>query len=54
LLFASLFATFVSNPVAVGGLSLIAIIVLCLVYADLVKSGITEVKKFLKVLRFLF
>jgi O-antigen/teichoic acid export membrane protein len=54
LLFASLFATFVSNPVAVGGVSLIAIIALCLVYADLVKSGITEVKKFLKGLRFLF
>jgi O-antigen/teichoic acid export membrane protein len=48
LFIASLFATFVSNPVAVGGVSLIAIIVLCLVFADLVKSGITEVKKFLK------
>lgn len=45
---ASFIATFVRDALIVGGVSLLAIFALCLVYSDLVKIGIKEVKKFLK------
>ncbi|MDI6851722.1 MAG: oligosaccharide flippase family protein [bacterium] len=45
---ASFIATFVRDALIVGGVSLLAIFALCLVYSDLVKIGIKEVRKFLK------